>query len=83
MLPKVEAVTEFVVTEKFADVAAAGTVTEFGTLAATFAFDKFIVAPPAGAAPVKFTVPVADCPPMTADGFTLTEFSVGALPVGL
>lgn len=83
MLPKVEAVTEFVVTEKFADVAAAGTVTELSTLAATFASDKFIVAPPVGEAPVKVTVPVADCPPITADGFTLTELNASAFTVGL
>lgn len=83
MLPTVVTVTEFVVTEKFADVAAAGTVTELGTLAAALAFDKFIVAPPTGAAPVKFTVPVADCPPITADGFTFTEFNAATLTVGL
>ena len=83
ILPTVVTVTEFVVTEKFADVAPAGTVIELGTLAAALAFDKLIVAPAEGAAPVKFTVPVADCPPITADGFTLTEFKAGALTVGL
>ena len=83
MLPTVVTVTEFVVTEKFADVAAAGTLTELGTLAATLVFDKVIMTPPAGAAVVKVTVPVADCPPITADGLTPTEFNAGALTVGL
>ena len=83
MLPIVVTVTEFVVTEKFADVAAAGMVTELGKLAAMLVFDKLIMAPPAGAAVVKVTVPVADCPPITADGFMLTEFNAGALTVGL
>ena len=70
MLPTVVTVTEFVVTEKFADVAAAGTVTELGTLAATLAFDKLIMTLAGGAAVVRVTVPDPDCPPITADGLT-------------
>ena len=83
MLPTVKTATEFVVTEKFVDVAPAATATELGTLVARLAFDKLIVAPPAGAAPVKLTVPIADCPPITADGFMLKEFNAGAVTVGL
>ena len=83
MLPTVVTLTGLVVTEKVFDVALAGTVTDAGTLAAGFALDKLTNAPPAGAAPVKFTVPVADCPPTTADGLTLTELKAGGLTVGL
>jgi len=83
MLPTVVTATEFVVTEKLADVTAAGTVTELGTLAAPFAFDKSIIAPPAGAGAVKVTVPFADCPPIKVDGFMLKEFNAGAVTVGL
>jgi hypothetical protein len=75
--------TEVVVTGKFADMALAGTVTDTGAFAAGFALDKFTEAPPVGAAAVKFTVPVADCPPITADGFKLTELKAAALTVGL
>ena len=82
-MPIVVESTELVVTGKFADVALAGTVTDAGTLAAGFALDKLTKAPPVGAAAVKFTVPVADSPPITAVGFTLTELNAGAVTGGL
>ena len=83
MLPAVVELTEIVVTGKFADVAVAGTVTELGTVAAGFALDKLTNAPTAGAGPVKFTVPVVDCPPVTLEGFTLTALNAAAPTGGL
>ena len=83
MLPAVVALTELVDTAKLAAVALAATVTEDGTLAAGFASESDTIAPPAGAGAVKFTVPVADCPPITDAGATLTEFNAGVVTVGL
>jgi len=37
--------------------------------------------PPAGAGPVKVAVPIAEVPPVTAAGLTLTEESVGGTMV--
>jgi hypothetical protein len=75
----VEALTALVVIGKVAEVAPACTV----TLAATWAvavslLDNVTTAPPAGAAPLKVTVPVDPLPPATVAGFTVTEDNVTA-----
>lgn len=81
MLPTVVELTVDVFTAKLADDRLAGTVTELGTVAAGFALVKLTTAPFAGAAPASVTAPVADCPPATVDGLTLTEFSAAG-PAG-
>jgi hypothetical protein len=74
-LPIVVEPTANEVTVKFADAMFGETVTDAGTKAAGFALERLTTAPPAGAVPVSATVPVADWPPVTAEGFTLTELS--------
>ena len=81
MLPAVVALTVVVVTVKFTDDEPAGTVAEPGTEAAGFALVKLTTAPLAGPAPVRVTVPVADWPPVTDPGLTLTEFNAAG-PTG-
>ena len=49
-----------VVTVKFAEVAAAATVTEAGTVRVALEFDRVTLAPPVGAAWVKVTVQVLE-----------------------
>jgi hypothetical protein len=74
MVTAVELATELVVTEKVAVVAPAETVTLEGTCAAAvLLLDRVTVAPPAGAAPLKVTVPVAELPPFTVAGLTATD----------
>ena len=53
-----------VVTVKFADVAAAATVTEAGTVSFALEFERVTLAPPVGAAWVRVTVQVLEefCP---------------------
>jgi len=74
-------VTVVVVTLKVALVAFAATVTLPGTCAAALLLDNATTAPPAGAGPVRVTVPVEDEPPVTDVGFKLRENGVGALTV--
>lgn len=76
IFPAVVAPTEFVFTVKFADELFGATVTELGTVAPGLALARVTTAPPAGAGPVKLTVPVALCPPVTVAGFKASEFKL-------
>jgi len=79
MVEKVEIKTMDVRTGKDARVAPAGTNTVEGTLAAPLLLESAMVDPPAGAAPVKVTVPVEDpSPPTTLEGFKLNEARTGS-----
>ena len=72
----VDAATALVVTVKVALMAPAGTVTPLdGTLAAAILLLESVTwAPPAGAGPLKVTVPVEDCtPPTTLVGFSVND----------
>ena len=69
------AVTLTVVMANVADVAPAGTVTETGTLAETLELVSVTTTPPAGAAPLRVTVPVTPAPPTTDAGLTVTDVS--------
>src|SRR5438445_5118977 len=75
MVTGVDAATALVVTAKVALVAPAGTVTLEGTLAtAVLLLESVTWAPPAGAGPLRVTVPVEDCaPPITLVGFSASE----------
>jgi hypothetical protein len=65
--------TEFVVAVKVAVVAPAATVTDAGTWTAAVLLEvKLTTAPPAGAGPLRVTVPVEEAPPATDVGLTLT-----------
>ena len=68
------AVTEFVVTVKVALVFPLDTTTVAGICATpALLVESVTVAPPAGAWPLRVTVPVAPEPPTTVDGFTVTD----------
>ena len=82
MLPIVVELTAEVLTGKIADDALPETVTALGTDAPGFALDKPTTAPAAGAAPVRPTVPVAGCPPVTLEGLTLTPFKTAGPAIG-
>ena len=72
----VDAATALAVTVKVALVAPAGTVTPLdGTLAAAMLLLESVTwAPPAGAGPLRVTVPVEDCkPPTTLVGFSVSD----------
>ena len=71
--------TREVRTVKVALMAPAGTVTLEGTLAtAVLLLESVTWAPPAGAGPLRVTVPVEACtPPTTFVGFSLNEERVG------
>jgi hypothetical protein len=75
----VETRTADVPTINVALVAPARTVTLEGTLAAPLSLARATCAPPAGAGPLKVTVPVEDCaPPTTLAGFRVSEETVGS-----
>ena len=63
------------VTLKVALLLPAATVTNAGTVAEALLLESETAAPPVGAAPLKVTVPVAEVPPVTLEGFIATEES--------
>ena len=77
-MAEVEMRTKDVLTVKVALVAPAGTVTLEGTLAAPLSLERKTWAPPAGAGPVRVTVPMEDWPPKTFAGLSVNEATVGA-----
>jgi hypothetical protein len=84
MVSGVFAATGLVVTVKVANVAFAPTVTLVGTCAAAvLLLDSMTTAPPAGAGPASFTVPVEEVPPTTDVGFSVTALSTPAVTVKL
>jgi len=78
MVTGVDAATALVLIVKFALLLPAGTVTLEETLAAPLLLESITCAPPAGAGPLKVTVPVEDCrPPTTLVGFNVSEETAG------
>jgi hypothetical protein len=73
----VAARTETVVRVKVALVAPAGTLTLAGTVIAVEFSERVIVAPPAGAAVLRVTVPIEEAPPTRLVGFTDSVESAG------
>ncbi len=70
--------TVFVMTVKAAVVLPAAMVTDAGTVARDWLLDSEIARPPIGEAELMITVPVLMLPPLTEDGFSVSELSVGA-----
>src|SRR2546422_8414250 len=71
-----------VLTGKVALVAPAGTVTLAGTLATPgLVLDSDTTAPPLGAGALSVTVPDHELPPVTLNGFWITQASVGCAKV--
>ena len=69
-------------TVKVAVVPPPGTVTLAGTVAApVLLLDSDTTAPPLGAELLSVTVPLDELPPVTLDGLTLSEESVGGVTV--
>ena len=77
MVTGVEAVTALVFTENVALVDPAATVTLDGTVAEVLLLERFTVAPPLGAAPLRVTVPVEEEPPFTLPGLSVSAESTG------
>jgi hypothetical protein len=78
MLAEVVTRTIDVLTVKVALLAPARTITLEGTRAAPLLLESRTVAPPAGAGPLRVTVPVEDCaPPVTLVGFSSSDETVG------
>lgn len=77
MLTEIASLTGYVVTAKIAVLAPAATATEVGTVATDALLPvRFTTIPPAGAAALSVTVPVADPPPNTEVGFSVTPARV-------
>jgi hypothetical protein len=77
MLAVLTADTVLVVTVNVADVLPAATVTLVGTVAAAvLLLERLTTAPPAGATPLRVTVPVEGVPPVTLVGFSETDDAV-------
>jgi hypothetical protein len=82
ILTEVLLATGLVVMVKVAVVAPAVTATLTGAwAAAVLLLDSVTTAPPAGACPLKVTVPVDGFPPSTDDGLRVTEVRVAAVTV--
>jgi hypothetical protein len=78
IVAEVEMRTMDVFTVRDTLVAPAGIVTLDGALAAPLPLESATVAPPAGAAPDRVTVPAEDCnPPTTLVGFSVNDERVG------
>lgn len=77
----VTASTALVVTVNVAVVAPAATVTLTGVLEDVLSSDNVTTEPPAGAAPLRVTVPVEEVPPVTVTGLIVKFERVGALIV--
>jgi len=76
-------VTAEVVTVNVADDAPEGTATVAGTVTPNAPHDRFTTTPAAGAGPLRVTVPVAEAPPVTVLGDSVTAVSVGGRIVNL
>src|SRR5438105_3470681 len=77
MVTGVEAVTAFVFTENVALVAPAATIALDGTVAEVLLLERFTVAPPAGAAPLRVTVAVEEDRLFTVPRRSVTGDSTG------
>jgi hypothetical protein len=84
MVAVVDVATALVFTVKVAVVAPAATVTVplLGTAAtAALLLDRDTTAPPAGAGPFRFTLPVEEVPPVTVVGLTASDETRGGITV--
>ena|SRR5438876_8243955 len=77
MVATVDAATGLVLIVNVALVLPAATVTLAATLAAVLLLDSVTCAPAAGAGPLRATVPVDDCAPVTLLGFSVSEEADG------
>lgn len=81
MVTGCEAPTTAVVTVKFTLVVCAGMMTVGGTVARELSLESETVTPPAGAVPVKVTLPIESWQPATVEGVNVTELRVLTLEV--
>jgi hypothetical protein len=82
MVADVENTTTLVLIVNVALVEPAGMVTLPGTVATDVSLlDSDTAAPPAGAGPFRVTVPTEELPPVTVDGFSVSETSTGGITV--